>query len=170
MGERGPAPIPTALKIAAGNPGRRELNDDEPVPPPGQVEPPFVLTDDGLAVWKVAAPVAAAMKTLTTADVLTFAVFCEAYGRWMRLRDICAKGTTYTRTDEKGRIIYVGEIPQAAEMRKLYDTILKYASHFGMTAAARSRIRVQLAGSSSDPAAESEADRKRREFFRRSAL
>ena len=32
MGARGPAPEPTALKILAGNPGKRKLPENEPQP------------------------------------------------------------------------------------------------------------------------------------------
>ena len=40
MGRRGPAPKPTAIKKAEGNPGKRKLNTEEPQPLPGVPECP----------------------------------------------------------------------------------------------------------------------------------
>ncbi len=36
MGQRGPAPKPTALRILEGNPGKRPLNASEPRPRAGR--------------------------------------------------------------------------------------------------------------------------------------
>jgi hypothetical protein len=38
-GSRGPAPKPTAIKKAEGNPGKRKLNTEEPEPVPGASVP-----------------------------------------------------------------------------------------------------------------------------------
>lgn len=167
MGERGPPPTPTILKIAAGNPGRRELNDSEPVPPPGAVVAPSFITGRALEVWNIAAPVAMAMKVLTMADVLAFGRYCVAFARYLDVNDLLAeKGRTYERwegTGEAKRLVYVGERPEAAEWRKLHEILIRLEKEFGLTASARSRIRVEMGTPATGHAAE---DAKKRDFFR----
>lgn len=151
MGARGPAPKPTALRVAQGNPGKRTLNDREPVPPPapaGGVAPPAWLGKSGRKVWDALAPAATAMKVLTTADVLTFARYCETFGRWLDLKALIAtkyKGSTsYVRTNADGVITYAGEIPEGPEFRKLGKDLLLFEREFGLTPAARTRIQVDM--------------------------
>ena len=43
MATRGRKPKPTALKVLEGNPGKRPLNDREPVPPKGTLKCPAWL-------------------------------------------------------------------------------------------------------------------------------
>ena len=44
MATRGRKPKPTALKVLEGNPGKRPLNDREPVPPKGRAQMPGVAS------------------------------------------------------------------------------------------------------------------------------
>ncbi len=162
MGARGPAPKPRALKEAQGNPGRRRLNDNEPVPPAGDVAPPSWLSPIGRDVWAQLAPVMTTMRVLTTADVWTFARYCENFARWLELRAFLAgKGpasTVIPVKDEAGNVRYLQEIPQAREYR-LLDALLRQAEReFGLTPSARSRIKVELMGgpAASEHAAEDE--------------
>ena len=43
MAIRGRKPKPTALKLLEGNPGKRPINEHEPVPPKGTVKCPTWL-------------------------------------------------------------------------------------------------------------------------------
>ena len=43
MAARGRKPKPTALKVLEGNPGKRPLNDHEPIPPKGELKCPSWL-------------------------------------------------------------------------------------------------------------------------------
>jgi P27 family predicted phage terminase small subunit len=150
MGLRGPKPQSTATKIAAGNPGRRRLNEDEPIPPPGEVLAPSWMSEQAKRIWAASAPVLSAMKVLTTADVLFFARYCETFARWLELQDFLmrkgAKGTTYATRDEKGKVRYVHELPQAAEFRRLSEILIRMEDRFGMNPSARSRIRIEGIG------------------------
>ena len=47
MATRGRKPKPTALKVLEGNPGKRPLNDREPVPPKATLEMPGVASAGG---------------------------------------------------------------------------------------------------------------------------
>jgi P27 family predicted phage terminase small subunit len=154
MGLRGPQPKPSALKIAQGNPGRRAISENEPIPPPGTVVPPPWVDGQALEIWTYIAPVLVAMKTLTTADVLPFARYCIAYARYLELREALWKkgwsGTTYPiRTDGKTR--GVAELPQAGELRRLHEILSRLEDRFGLTPSARTRLRVEHTGPASTP-------------------
>lgn len=143
MGRRGPAPKPTALKKAAGNPGKRQLNDGEPVPPAGLIEPPDWLGESGRAIWDQLAPTMVVMQTLTTADVLPFARYCELFARWLELRELMWKNkSVYPVKDQKGQVRYVAEHPWSVELRRLTAQLLQLEREFGLTPSARSRIQV----------------------------
>ncbi len=155
MGARGPQPKPTELKKAAGNPGRRQLNAHEPIPPAGDVAAPPWLSEQGRRVWNEVAPVLLAMKTLTTADVYPFARYCEAQARLWELHKFLytkgPSGAVYSVKNDAGKVRYVAELPQAIEYRRLLEVVIKLEDRFGMSAAARSRINVQRALTPSGP-------------------
>ncbi|MGH7243598.1 MAG: P27 family phage terminase small subunit [Phycisphaerales bacterium] len=150
MGLRGPAPKPTALKEAAGNPGKRELSDDEPMPPAGDIAPPKWLTSQALEIWTSIAPVLIAMRTLTTADVPSFGRYCTAYARWLAIEKMSQSrgeaGLTFSKKGPGGRLQFIYELPQAAEQRRLYEILQRFEDRFGLNASSRSRIRVHIAG------------------------
>lgn len=147
MGSRGPQPKPTALRIAQGNPGRRELNELEPVPPPGRISPPAFVTGVALQIWNEVSPVMIAMRTLTTADVYPFGRYCCAFARYLELRDaMWAKGwtgTTYPLKSDSGKARGVCELPQAAELRRLHEILSRAEDRFGLSPSARTRLRVE---------------------------
>lgn len=146
MGARGPLPKPTSMKLAAGNPGRRRLNEEEPIPPAGEIRPPSWLAPAARRHWRKLSPVAIAMGTLTTADVVPFARYVENLERYIVLKEFLfakgASGTVYAPTNESGRVTYVHELPQAAEFRRLQEHLRRDEAQFGFGAAFRSRIRV----------------------------
>lgn len=174
MGLRGPVPKPTAAKIAAGNPGRRQLNEEEPIPPAGEISAPDWLGDRARTVWNAVAPTCVTMKTLTTADVLPFARYCECFARWLELNEFMIKkgptGTTYAKRskDEKGKskLDYVYELPQASEWRQLFGILQRFEDRFGLNAAARSRIRVQLTAGVVAQTPQQKRDEEKRDYFR----
>lgn len=146
MGLRGPQPKPTALKEAQGNPGRRRLNDGEPVPPAGPVTPPRFLRGIALEIWTDLAPLCVQMRTLTSVDRYAFARYCSAYARYLELREFCwdkgPMGTLYPLKDKKGKTRNAGEWPQAAELRRLHELLIRLEDRFGLTPASRTRLRV----------------------------
>lgn len=160
MGLRGPQPKPTAMKIAQGNPGRRSLNEREPIPPPGAVVPPPWVDGQALQIWHQVSPVLIAMRTLTTADTLAFARYCIAYARYLELKQVMWDkgwtGTTYPLRAGKAsdKASGIAEFPQASELRRLHEILSRLEDRFGMTPSARTRLRVEHAA----PAAVAAAD------------
>jgi len=82
MAKTGRKPKPTALKRLEGNPGKRQLNEHEPVPPKSIIRCPAWLEAEAKKEWKRLAPSLEAMGILTSVDITAFAGYCQAYARW----------------------------------------------------------------------------------------
>ena len=113
----GRKPKPTALKVIAGNPGKRALNASEPRFPSGGSPAPDWLGDEAAAAWNRLAPALESNGMLTVADADALAVYCDLVGRYVEAR----------RAGDDVPMAVVGQ------MRQL-------ASEFGFTPAARSRV------------------------------
>ena len=106
MAARGRKPKPTALKVLEGNPGKRPLNDHEPIPPKGELKCPSWLLPEAKKEWKRLASSLEAMGVLTMADLTAFAGYlpgvCPLEGgrgvhhaAWQHLQNafrLCAAG------------------------------------------------------------------------------
>lgn len=116
------------------------------MPPSGEVVAPEYLSPEARAHWDRLAPSVVAMKTLTVVDVDAFGRYCELLARYVALKKfVWSKGagaTTYRVTDERGKLRYVAELPQASELRQVHRLLLGLEREFGLTSSARSRIQV----------------------------
>lgn len=83
MGLRGPNTKPTNLKILEGNPGKRQLNNNEPEPETGATCPAW-LSDDAKAHWYYLAPILESCGILTKADEAILASYCDAWINYIR--------------------------------------------------------------------------------------
>lgn len=81
----GRRPAPTALTVLRGNPSRKKLNENEPLPPSGDVTKPAGLSAGAAVVWDELAPICLAMRTLTVADARPFATLCELQATFLAL-------------------------------------------------------------------------------------
>ena len=139
--------MPTHLKLLRGNPGRRPLNRDEPKPAlevvvPGPLE---WLNDYAKEEWRRVAPEMHHMRLLTMVDINLFAAYCVAFSHWRLALEALA------RVAEKDPVFsgFVIKTPKGAAVqnplflaaRQSANDMLKFASEFGMTPAARTRIR-----------------------------
>ena len=121
MGRRGPAPMPSALKIATGNAGKRPIRDDEPKPEVGAPKCPTWLASDAKSIWRQLAPRLVRAGVLTKLDGNALGRYCDVLCRWLAARD---------DEDEK---LY----------QKLGVMLLRLEQEFGMTPSARTRLRVE---------------------------
>src|SRR5947207_11816997 len=80
---RGRKPKPTALKLLAGNPGKRRLNHREPKPQRELPTCPSHLLPAAKAEWKRLARELYDLGVLTRLDRGALAGYCQAYGRWV---------------------------------------------------------------------------------------
>ena len=132
----GRKPKPTALKLAANNPGKRRLNDAEPKPPAFAAVPPCPdwLTGEARAYWELQAPIDHATGILTTADVHAYA------------------GLALTWAD-------VRAAEHARDRRKALEIYRAYATDFGKNPASRTRIKATPPDAHVDPISAFKAQR-----------
>jgi P27 family predicted phage terminase small subunit len=143
--KRGPRPIPTHLRVLQGNPGHRPLNRDEPQPliPDECPDPPEFLT--GYAAdewWRVGAELHR-LGLLTIVDIAPLAAYCNAYERWRTAEESLKKiadndPVMHGLMIKRDANAVVNHLVGIA--RKAAGDMVRYASEFGLTPAARARI------------------------------
>lgn len=151
MGLRGPAPKPTKLKIAAGNPGKRPLNGREPNPGVAAPKMPAWLPVRAKAEWRRIVPELVRLGLLSSIDLAALAAYCVAF----------AELEEATRTVEReGRVcvwpIYdpqtkerVGDRlkahPAVQQQRDAMQRVKQFLAEFGLSPASRSRVQAETA-------------------------
>lgn len=136
MATRGRKPKPTALKVLEGNPGRRKLNDREPVPPKGDVKCPAWLMPEAKKEWKRLAPSLEAMGVLTMADLTAFSGYCQAFARWKEAEEFITQHGSIFKTPSG----YVQQVPQVSIAQQNLKIMQSFCTEFGLTPATRARI------------------------------
>jgi len=145
MGRRGPPPKPTVLKILAGNPGRRPLNEREPKPRQGLPRCPSWLDDEAKRCWNRTVSELRGMGVLTIVDGDALAAYCDTWSRWKRAILFLQKnGDVFTTRDEFGKVKFIQSWPQVGIARTLLTALNRYQAEFGLTPASRSRVSVNV--------------------------
>ena len=153
MATRGRKPKPTALKLLEGNPGKRPLNDREPVPPKATLKWPAWLLPEAKQEWKRLAPALEAMGVLTMADLTAFEGYCQAYARWKEAEAFITQHGSIFQTPSG----YVQQVPQVSIAQQNLKIMQSFCSEFGLTPATRARI--IAGGASEDGASEDPMER-----------
>lgn len=136
MAKTGRKPKPTALKKLEGNPGKRPLNEMEPVPPTVPLKCPRHMPPEAQKEWKRLAPILMNMGLLTAADAVPFEGYCTAYARWREAQDEITKhGSIYK--DKEGRI---RQNPYIAIANHAMAEIKSLAAEFGLTPSNRAAM------------------------------
>ena len=138
MATKGRKPKPTAMKILEGNPGKRPLNDKEPIPPKGTIRCPTWLEPEAKKEWRRLSSSLEAMGVLTTADIAAFAGYCQAYARWKEAEEFITKHGSVFRTPSG----YVQQVPQVSIAQQNLKIMQSFCSEFGLTPATRSRLAI----------------------------
>jgi P27 family predicted phage terminase small subunit len=143
---RGPKPTPTHLKMLRGNPGKRALNKNEPIPDGDLTAPPDWMTETQKAGWNYAIEHAprGLLKMLDRA-VLTVWVVAEDLHR--RASEQVSKFGLLTKAPHTGLPIQSPFLPVVNKQAQL---MLKAAELLGFTPASRTRIQVEAYGSSGE--------------------
>ena len=172
MGERGPPPKPTALKLAGGNPSGRPLNGEEPVPPAGEPEPPDWMGERAREVWDRIVPSMSKIGLARSIDGGALARYCVLLVQFAdAAMFIEQNGQTYThpirsvRGGKKGQpaeqpVTGFRPFPQVKLLSELNTALVKLEREFGLTPSARTRIRV-----TAEKDAGSDADKLKKKFF-----
>jgi P27 family predicted phage terminase small subunit len=146
----GVSPKPTALKVAAGNPGKRPLNLKEPKPQSGEPRMPTGLSAGARKEWRSVVPELVKLGVLASVDGQALAAYCEASAMWAQCRkDIKANGLIYrvgTGIIKKNPSVDIAFVAM--------KTMKAFMCEFGLTPASRTRIAVSLPPAEADPVAE----------------
>lgn len=146
MGRRGVPPKPTNVRVLHGD-RKDRVNNSEPVPTSGRVEPPDWLPGLALQVWHHYAPDLVSKGVLTSWDVETFAAFCDAVARRRRAAE---------KLTEEGEVIEapvfnkngdvtghrVAKNPWTLVLNEADGQVQRYGARFGMTPSDRSQLKI----------------------------
>jgi P27 family predicted phage terminase small subunit len=162
MGQRGPSPKPTALRILQGNPGKLKLNPHEPHPAAAAPElpPPAWLSPKAGKVWTRLRP---DLPWLSVVDVDVLAAYCWTFARWREAEDfLAAEGLTVQIWEtvgegkqERSKLKFIQQRPEVAIAQKSLTMLVKLGGELGLSPASRTRIQVEP----EKPATDKPADR-----------
>jgi len=146
-----PFPLPTALKVLEGNPGKRPLPENEPKPHEASLVCPDWLTDEAKTLWNKYALVMKDLGVFKQTDEMSFATLCQEMGRYIELQKIINERKGYTTNNIRGGS---KPYPEMAMARECLKNIRGLMAEFGMTPSSRSRISVSEIEEEDDPIAE----------------
>lgn len=136
----GRPPKPSALKLVAGNPGKRALNAHEPEPDVLQdLTPPAHLPEHIAAVWRELAPKLRRCHVLTELDTPLLEITCTAIANFRLTVEKTEDGKLMARNAETGTVSLSPWIMLQSMSVKQAMAALR---EWGATPAARSRVMV----------------------------
>ena len=133
---RGRKPVPTAIKLANGNPGKRPLNPREPKPVTSIPSCPAHLMPTAKAEWKRLARELHQLGILTRLDRSVLAAYCASYGRWVEAERRLKETPALLKTPAG----YVQPSPWLAISNKNVELMHKFMSELGLSPVSRSRV------------------------------
>lgn len=147
----GRRPTPTPLKLVKGNPGKRPLNESEPVPIRALPSPPVHMSDEATVAWGRLAKLLDQMGVLTEADGFGLERLAETYAEILRYRSLIeADGETYTTKGTSGDTLIKAN-PAVAMLADADRRFKSYLVEFGLTPAARTKVKVDGKEQNADP-------------------
>ena len=135
----GRRPLPTALKILTGNPGKRKLNRREPKGRPGVPACPKHVRGLAQEAWYRLGGQLATLRVLTDADGTALELCCLAYQEYRAaLAVLQRRGTTYATRTANGMIIR--RRPEAAAASDAWRRVKGMLIELGLTPSARTKV------------------------------
>lgn len=147
MGRRGPPAKPLELVKRQGNPGKQKLNNHAPEPARAKTpKTPFPLKGASKKIWGDMSEKLERLGVLAETDLLALFRYCDLQGRWLDMRARLDKEGYFCEiTTEKGST-YQMVRPEVSLYNKWIPMLSKLELEFGLTPAARARIRVETPG------------------------
>ena len=148
----GRPPKPTAVKLAAGNPGKRPLNKREPTIASKMPTCPAWLAPEAKKEWRRLAKELHAANLLTSVDRAALAAYCQLWARWVAVElELVALVPGKDDKPPVPKYKMVGSTDKGYDFVNplfgLASQTLKamkaYMTEFGMTPSSRSRIRIE---------------------------
>ena len=143
MKQRGRPRKPTALHVVKGNPGRRDLNQNEPEPERiDKAVAPAHLSDVAKAKWPEMVDLLSRNNVFTEMDVDLLAIYCEAHAIELHAFQQLEKYGEIVKSPKSG---YPVASPYKAIHSNAWKTKQEIMSEFGMGPSSRTRINVNAA-------------------------
>ena len=140
----GPPPKPIEMKLLEGNPGKRKLNKNAPMPERIiSLKCPKFIGKYGRQEWQRITSDLSRLNMLTGVDQGALEMYCQTYQKWRDAEDYLIKeGTVYAIKDDYGNIKCVQQVPQVSIAHQSAEYCRKMLSEFGLTPAARTRLSI----------------------------
>jgi P27 family predicted phage terminase small subunit len=156
MGRRGRIPKPRALRVLEGRRQHRALPIDTPQPRAGRPRCPRWLTADAKAYWRAVVPELERLRVLTVVDGGALAALCMSWARWQAAeRFIAEHGERYEAlqyVDDRGVAhTKIATRPEVYIAKDQKAALNRWSLEFGLTPAARMRVKVQPYGGAAAP-------------------
>ena len=139
-GRSGRRAVPTKLKLLAGNPGKRPLNDQEPAPDVVLPEPPEHLSDEAQREWRRVGGLLVSLGLVSELDRAALAGYCQAWGRWAEAEEALRQYGVVVKSPSG----FPMQSPFLAVANKALEQMRGFLVEFGMTPASRSKVRAEL--------------------------
>lgn len=133
----GRKPVPTALKLVRGNPGKRPINRNEPRPSREVVMPDW-LSPEAAKHWPIVAKLLHDAGLLTAIDVTALGLYCESFARWKHANAQIMRFGTVVKSPNG----YPIQSPYLSIANKAHEQMTRLLAEFGMTPASRMRCTV----------------------------
>lgn len=128
--------MPTAVRKANGNRGKRGYNNAEPALPPDTPDCPPHLSPVAREEWQRLAEPLCEAGVVTLADRAALAAYCQAYGRWVEAEEKLRETPMMLKTPSG----YVQQSPWLSVANKQLELMGRFMAELGLTPAARSRV------------------------------
>ena len=134
---KGRKPKPTAIKMLAGNPGKRPLaGEPQPPIPAGTPYCPRHLNDEARREWRRIVKILLDLGLYTEVDRAALAMYCQAWGRWV---------TAERKVQEKGEVLVsdrggLYQNPWLHVANRAWEQMRKVLAEFGLTPSSRTRL------------------------------
>jgi P27 family predicted phage terminase small subunit len=136
----GRKPLPRKFHILNGTDRPCRRNENEPVPDefPDIPKPPAHLSKTAKKEWKRMSKVLHASGLLTQLDYSQFAIYCQAWGRWVDAEKKITETSMVVKTANGNPINNPYMNIANTAMRDCH----KFLSEFGMTPSSRTKIKI----------------------------
>ncbi|RSK77865.1 phage terminase small subunit P27 family [Pandoraea apista] len=136
-GRSGRRPKPVANKEAAGNPGKRQLNTQEPdFGLVTNIEPPEWLDIEAADMWRRVAPLLCKQRILQLTDLHNLEIFCSAYGNWRRAQGELARHGAVVSGAQGGPV----KNPAATVVKESAGQMATFGAMLGLDPSSRQRL------------------------------
>lgn len=141
---KGRKPVPTALKLLTGNPGKRRLRTDEFRPYAEIPRPPKHLKGEALKEWRRITSELDRYGMVSAVDRGALAMLCTLWGRYVQAEEMIEKQAAaapgsygmFVKTPNN----FAVQSPWLAVSNKAMEQYKVLCAEFGMTPSARSRL------------------------------